>query len=581
MDGNGRTARKRVTATHWHAFCGLGGAARGFNAAKASLGDTDLDYRCLGGVDSDPGAIADFGRMAGVPGTVLDLFDEGQYRRFHGHAPPLGWREATGRDILASAGYEYPDVVCLSPPCKSNSGLLTHAKSITPKYEALNELTVRGVMLMLDGFAGRLPKLVILENVPGIATRGRTLLDRIMAVLRAEGYAISESAHDCGTIGGLAQSRKRYLLVARLVSAVPPGLYRTPLKKLRGVGELIGRMPMPGDPAYGPLHRCPSLEWKTWCRLAFVRPGSDWRSLADLRVEDGILADYSMVPTHDRHNGFLGVGRWTDPSGVVAGRSLPTNGRFSTNDPRLETTGSTPRGEATWTIGYTHAIVARCEGPPITAPAPGATDRPGAGVGEWDRHAATITSQRSPLQGRYAVSDPRPTSSHGGGGKYGIAPWDAASRTIIAASTTGNGGCACADPRLADDVDAPATAPAAAPALPRPEDRVVAMIRSLQGCWHRPFTTWELAVLQSLADPDGPPPVMEGASDSVWRERIGNAIPSDAARAIAETMGRTLLLARAGKSFFLSDVPLWVRPLCIGLAVDGGGHLGHDASVEA
>jgi hypothetical protein len=33
-------------------------------------------FRCLGGVDSDAKAIADFSRLAGIPGTVLDLFDQ-------------------------------------------------------------------------------------------------------------------------------------------------------------------------------------------------------------------------------------------------------------------------------------------------------------------------------------------------------------------------------------------------------------------------------------------------------------------------------------------------------------------------
>lgn len=52
-----------------------------------------------------------------------------------------------------------------------------------------------------------------------------------------------------------------------------------------------------------------------------------------------------------------------------------------------------------------------------------------------------------------------------------------------------------------------------------------------------------------------------------WRERIGNAVPSDAATAIAEVMGETLLLARAGETFMLSARPVWVRPLQIALSV--------------
>ncbi len=53
--------------------------------------------------------------------------------------------------------------------------------------------------------------------------------------------------------------------------------------------------------------------------------------------------------------------------------------------------------------------------------------------------------------------------------------------------------------------------------------------------------------------------VLDGLSDSDWRERIGNAVPPAAAEAIAGVMGTTLLLAEAGETFMLSNTPIWVR----------------------
>lgn len=38
--------------------------------------------------------------------------------------------------------------------------------------------------------------------------------------------------------------------------------------------------------------------------------------------------------------------------------------------------------------------------------------------------------------------------------------------------------------------------------MPAPNDRLTCMITSLDGTWHRPFTTLELAALQSLFDPE-------------------------------------------------------------------------------
>jgi hypothetical protein len=41
---------------------------------------------------------------------------------------------------------------------------------------------------------------------------------------------------------------------------------------------------------------------------------------------------------------------------------------------------------------------------------------------------------------------------------------------------------------------------------------------------------------------------LEGLSDQAWRERIGNAVPSAAAEAIAGVIGSTLLLAWSGET---------------------------------
>lgn len=63
-----------VEIRHFHLFCGLGGGARGFNHGRASVGPLRARFRCLGGVDVSPAAIADFEQLSGVRGTVLDPF---------------------------------------------------------------------------------------------------------------------------------------------------------------------------------------------------------------------------------------------------------------------------------------------------------------------------------------------------------------------------------------------------------------------------------------------------------------------------------------------------------------------------
>ncbi len=546
---------------HFHLFCGLGGGAKGFNRGQARVGNTEAKFKCLGGIDVDAGAIADFQRLTGTPGTVLDMFSRDQYTAFHGHEPPSDWKEATPADIHAAAGNQRPNIIFLSAPCKGFSGLLSQTRSTTPKYQALNQLTVRGMWLALEAWAEDPPELIIFENVPRIASRGRELMNKITSMLQRYGYHVAETTHDCGEIGHLAQSRKRFLLVARHAEKVPPFLYEPIKRPLRAVGDVLGQMPLPGDELAGPMHRVPRLQWKTWVRLAFVEAGSDWRSLNKLAVEYGYLSDYLIVPEY--RSGYMGVNQWHEPMGTVAGRSTPTNGAFSIADPRFNQS-------AKWKDGQAY------------------------GVRRWYGPTGAITGQQSPGQGAFAVADPRrkgPTY-----GKYAITPWDKSTGTVISGSTTGQGAFGVADPRpglnrskgdhyltaghygvvpwqsSCGAVSASAghdngNWSVADPRLPEPNDKLVAVIRSLDGTWHRPFTTFELAALQGLVDPCEHLE-LEGLSDSAWRERIGNAVPAPAAEAIASVMGTTLLLAWSGETFALGNTPIWVRNIAASLALE-------------
>lgn len=803
-----------VEFRHFHLFCGLGGGAKGFNKGSARVGSLKARWRCIGGIDVDPASISDFTRAAGVQGTVIDLFSEDQFRAFHGKAPPAGWREATPADIRRAAHGERPHTVFLSAPCKGFSGLLPEKSSATDKYQALNGLTLRGVWLMLEAWKDHpegLPELIVFENVPRIMTRGRYLLDQIVALLRAYGYAVAETTHDCGEIGGLGQSRKRFLLVARHEEKVPPFLYEPEKRRLRGVGEILERLPLPGDLSAGPMHRMPSLQWKTWVRLAFVEAGSDWRSLNKLAIENGMLRDFGILPDgtwrddilgvlpwgrnaptvtaqagattgrfsvadprefDGRHNGIYGVNAWDEPSGVVTSNGRPATGKFSVADPRAPsgtnpdfkgmrvvdweaaagavTTQRSPGSSAQsvadprvdghkdssqmgvrpWTepsgvvtgnmaagAGRNSVADPRITGKPrfnnvfrivpwsdaapavagpgglaVADPRPAPRDdykqtkyrvtsmneasgaviaasttgngayavadprpveqlRSGAhgvrqwdetsgtvqgeslpsngafavadprtGYGDdtrknvmrvtpWDEPGGTVTSGHSPSNGALAVADPRPT--HGPNAhqnKMAVVDWQDPAKTVTGSDRVGSGALSVADPRpasfgekrenfqtgghygvlpwegtayavpgyakydrgnwsVADPRD---QEPEPLIELPKPEDRLVAVIRALDGTWHRPFTTLELAALQSLVDPEeiNEEFKLDGQSDSAWRERIGNAVPPDAAEAIAGVMGTTLLLAMTGETFMLSSSPIWVRNIALGLSVD-------------
>ncbi|WP_454021237.1 DNA cytosine methyltransferase [Azospirillum sp. Marseille-Q6669] len=721
---------------HFHVCGGIGGGVKGFNRGTARVGNMEAVFRCIGSVDVDPVATASLEKVTGIKGTVLDLFDRRQYVAFHGKGPPADWRPATAEDFRRAAGNERPHIVFMSTPCKGNSGLISTKTAQAPKYIALNELALRAVFLTLEAWSDDPPELILFENVPRIAQRSRGLLDKIIKMLHRYGYAVAETVHDCGEIGGLAQSRKRFLMVARHMAKVPPFLYEPPKRRLRGVGEVLERLPLPGDPLAGPMHRVPSLHWKTWVRLAFVEAGSDWRSLNRLRVEDGVLTDYGIVPagrwrddilgvlpwegtaptitgnagtttgrfsvadpraTSTREGtGYLGVQDWAHPSGTVTGNARPGAGAFSVADPRhpegadqygqygvrtwdqptgaiinVKSPGQGPHsvadprynergrfnnvyrvvrfGEpcATITAGqgptsggmavadprapvgshtskyrvtgfdeYAGTVIAasttgqgafsvadpRCQWNPnahtsklrvipygdpsstITGSASSShgftsgalsvadprcsTDRRNGalGVRTWDEAAGAVAGESLPPNGAFSVADPRPDCFRDGkeayttGGHYGVLGWDETSGAVTGHPKNNNGRWSVADPR--EVAGEPVSG------LPAPDQKMVAVIQATDGTWHRPFTTLELAALQSLVDLDNPCLTLAGSSDAAWREHIGNMVPPDAAAAMASVMGRTLLLAWSGESFMLSSDPIWVQPLTIALAVD-------------
>lgn len=643
---------------HAHFFAGLGGGAKGFDRGHARVGNTEARFRCIGGIDNNAAAVRDFKRLTGVEGTLLDLFDREQYRAFYGAEPPADWREATVGDVRKAFHYETPHIIFLSPPCKAFSGLLSEKLSKTAKYQALNRLVTRGLFLALEAYQDDLPELILLENVPRITVRGRWLLDQIVALMNHYGYAVAETAHDCGEIGGLAQSRKRFLLVARNVAKVPPFLYEPEKKPLRSVGEVLSRAPLPGDPRGGPMHRLPMLTWKTWVRLAFVEAGGDWRSLNKLNIVDGKLADYALLREPHR-NDFLGVVGWNQPAGTVTGDARPSKGRFavadsrpgwenrygnlsvqpwsesaktviaggkgvqggwlSVADPRFEGDSYGQFGVRKW--GQAAATVTGQRAPgqesisvadPRRAVGPGgahfnnvyrvvrwedasptvtAGSGPSAGglcVGDprfrhaqgsfsgkyavqgWDGPVTTITGANHISGGAMCVADPRPAvqkqpgDSYIGNGNYGVVGWKQTAGVVSASACYDNGRWSVADPRGLDGID---PGPAENNSVtPEPNEKCNVVIIARDGTFHRPFTTAELAILQSLMDPEDMFD-LDGTSDAGKRERIGNAVPPDAAAAIASTMGKTLLMAWTGQTFALSALPIWVRPVAAALAV--------------
>jgi site-specific DNA-cytosine methylase len=607
---------------------GLGAGAMGFQRALGRLGPDTAAFRSLGGVDIDPASCRDFELLTGSPALCADL------------------HELTPAQLIAFMGEETPDAIFTSSPCKGFSGLLSAKKALEEKYQRLNLLFLKSAFLSVETWR-RPPKLLVFENVPRIVTRGADLLAKTRQLLGRYGYVFHEATHDCGEVGGLAQHRKRYLLVARHEKTCTAYVYKPPKLRVRGCGEVLGELPMPTDPDAGRLHQMPKISWLNWVRLALIPAGGDWRDLpkviepqaanpakftnklkmlgweqpspsviggSDLldgnpSVADPRLAEALGLPA-DTFPSVLGVNAWTDPTGVITGQSRPMNGKFSVADPRIagfrafsgalgvgkwaDPSGAVT-GEALPTTGrFSVADPRLLEMIALGRAGTRASSfkgRPGMfGVNEWDEPAPTVTGRVSVSGGTTvaAVADPRITSPVPEGAqkrsvhsRYDVRGWEQAARTI--AGSGSNGGYGVADPRVLEAVQlgcaprsgvygvigweqAAATVTgsasidngACAVADPRKAPEQLVIVVASDGTWHRPITRLEFAALQGLPTTiNGKPLDLAGTLSSV-QERIGNAVPVGAGRAIAESLLTALLATDVG-GWALGGTGIWVR----------------------
>lgn len=161
-------------------FCGAGGAARGIHQAG---------FDVLHGVDRDADALRSYNES--LPGDPIqhDL-------------------RSVRPDILPPLNL---DLLHGSPPCQGFS----QAKGYRDPEDHRNRLVWRFVE-----WVERLqPKVVTMENVPGMATISNTLMDRIIGAFKAAGYAAKWRELNAADFG-VPQKRKR-IFVAGVRNDLP------------------------------------------------------------------------------------------------------------------------------------------------------------------------------------------------------------------------------------------------------------------------------------------------------------------------------------------------------------------------
>jgi len=435
---------KEHVYTVFFAFAGIGGGAIGFQQASATLAKHGLKgrFRVIGAFDFDAGAAADFELLTGVKCEVVDV------------------RAMTPASLRALCPRR-PDVVFGSAPCKGASPLLSNTLAETEKYQEMNELMLVWTRLMLAAWgeytdeagvrhASDLPLLIINENVPRLANRAKDVVAEVVKLLHGAGYATHAGSHNCGEVGGLAQNRVRFLLVARRHDRVPALVYQPKKQRVRGCGEVIGPLPLPSDPAGGAMHRLPDICATNCIRLALIPPGGDWRDI------DGALKAHEKRREHwSRYH----VARFDLTTPTVVGSG--TNGAYGVADARVEAevrkvahnpdahrNKYTVAGWGLWVgtiIGASH----------VGSGAPSIDDLrvPVAyghayGVTTWATPFGVITGHIGPSGGAFALLDVRLTCDvRENSGAYGVLDPARPAYTITAWGDINNGRFAYADAR--------------------------------------------------------------------------------------------------------------------------------------
>lgn len=204
------------------------------------------------------------------------------------------------------------DLLAGCPPCQGFSSLRT-LNGRVPVTDRQNDLIFEFVRFAI----ALLPKTILLENVPALATDVRLL--RVSSILQKAGYDCQAKVLDAADYG-VAQRRRRLLFLASRVGKTSfPNLAR----KSVTVRSVIGGLPKPGRSG-DPLHDSQAAHSPRVAQMIKLIP-KDGGSRADLGAS-------AQLPCHQRVDGFhdiYGRMRWDDVSPTITtGCINPSKGRF-------------------------------------------------------------------------------------------------------------------------------------------------------------------------------------------------------------------------------------------------------------
>lgn len=198
-------------------------------------------------------------------------------------------RYVTGKDLRRLSPSGEIDLLSGCPPCQGFTSLTAKYRREDPRNELINEM-VRLVSEIR-------PRAIMMENVPGLAQRGKHLFEPAVESLKKLGYQITFDVLQVADYG-VPQFRRRLVLTGGLGFTIPlPEPTHSEngkhLPKWRTVGDAIADFPEPlifhdakskGRIQLSNWHVVRSLSEQNKQRLKAAKPGASWSCIPeDLR----------------------------------------------------------------------------------------------------------------------------------------------------------------------------------------------------------------------------------------------------------------------------------------------------------